>query len=137
MTLSAADKKALSDVRFAKAQRFLDDARANLTENRINTSVNRSYYAALNCVQALLILEGVNPESHRGMITTLSLRFLKGELLPVSVVKSFKILLSRRTDADYGDFETIDRIEAEDSVAKAEEILNQIDALRLRLSAEL
>ena len=60
MTLSAGDKKALSDVRFAKAKRFLDDARANLAENRINTSVNRSYYAALNCFQSLLIFNRVS-----------------------------------------------------------------------------
>ena len=87
--------------------------------------------------QSLLILDGADPDSHRGTITTLSRRFIKSELLPISVIKNYKLLRSRRTDADYGDFETIDRIEAEDSVAKAEEILDQINELRLRLIAEL
>ncbi len=70
-------------------------------------------------------------------MTTLSLRFIKNELLPVRIVKSFKILLTRRSDADYGDFAVIDREDAEDSVVKAEEILDQIDVLRKRLADEL
>ena len=137
MTLSGDDKKALSDIRFAKAREFLDDARANLAEERLKTSVNRSYYAALSAVRSLLILEGVNPESHGGAVTTLSLRFIRTGLVPVAVVKSFKTLLARRTDVDYGDFESIDRSEVEDSLQKGEEILKQIDVLRERLSSEL
>jgi len=41
---------------------------------RHRTSVNRAYYAALNAVRAILILEGVNPETHEGAVTLLSLR---------------------------------------------------------------
>ena len=91
MTLSTDDKRVLSDVRFAKAREALDDARANLAEARLNTAANRSYYAALNGVRALLILDGVNPESHAGaMTTTLGLRFIRTKLLPVNVAKDFK-----------------------------------------------
>ncbi len=130
MTLSQDDKNTLSDLRFRKAEEFLDDARANLEESRLKTSINRSYYSALNAVRALLILEGVNPESHAGCITTLSLHFIKNELLPVDVVKRFKRLLSRRADVDYGDFETVDESDASDSIEAAEYILSQIDTLR-------
>ena len=38
MTLSTDDKRVLSDVRFAKAREALDDARANLAEERLNTA---------------------------------------------------------------------------------------------------
>ena len=137
MTLSADDKRSLSDLRFEKAQAALDDARANLEQDRLSTSVNRSYYAALNAVRSLLILEGVNPESHAGAVTMLSLHFIKTELLPITIVKHVKTLLSRREDVDYGDFESITRDEAEHSVAIAEQTLAAIDALRNRLAAEL
>ena len=137
MTLSADDKKTLSDVRFAKAREALADAQANLGYERPNTAVNRSYYAALSAVRALLILDGVNPESHGGAVTTLGLRFIKTKLLPVSVAKDLKTLMARRTDVDYGDFESISRSEAEDCVQRAEVLLNQIDTLRQRLSAKL
>src|SRR3989338_6055099 len=114
MTLAPEDKKALSDIRITRAYEFLEDARANYNEGRYKTSVNRSYYATLNAVRAILILESVNPETHEGVVTMLSLRFIKPGLLPVDVVKKFKTLLSRRTDVDYGDFETISAAEAED-----------------------
>ena len=81
MTLNSDDKKTLSDIRFDKAVEFLEDARANCTEFRLKTAVNRSYYAALNAVRALLMLEGVNPETHNGAVTTLSLRLIKPNIL--------------------------------------------------------
>ena len=127
MTLSGGDKKALSEIRFEKASEFLEDAQANLEESRFNTAINRSYYAALSAVRALPILEGVNPETHTGAVTMMSLRF----------VKSFKILLSRRADVDYGDFERITVSEAKDSLVKSEKILEQINAVRKKLIEEL
>ena len=137
MTFSPEDKRALSNIRFEKATEFLEDAHANFKETRLKTTINRSYYAALNAVRALLILEGVNPETHNGAITTLSLRFIKPGLLPVEVVKSIKLLLSRRTDVDYGDFESIDTAEANDTLKKAEYILHQINTVRKKLIADL
>ncbi|MBW1921647.1 MAG: HEPN domain-containing protein [Deltaproteobacteria bacterium] len=137
MTLDVKDKKALSDIRMRKALEFLEDARANLKETRIRTSLNRSYYAALNAVRSLLILEGVNPETHDGAVTMLSLRFIKPGILPVEIVKNFKILLSRRTDVDYGDFDTQEISDAEDSLKIAEKMVEEIDRLRKKLMADL
>lgn len=133
MTLNMEEKKALSDVRMTKAREFLEDARASFSENRLRTSVNRSYYAALNAVRALLILEGSNPETHDGIVTVLSLKFVKTGLLPADLVKKFKTLLTRRTDVDYGDFDAVDAPDTEDSLRLAEEIITKIDSERKRL----
>ena len=92
-----------------KAYKLLEDTKANYKEGRHETSVNRSYYAALSAVRSILILEGVDPESHKGAIMLLSLRFVKPGLLSKNIVKKFEILLSRRTEVDYGDFETVDK----------------------------
>jgi uncharacterized protein (UPF0332 family) len=97
MTLESQDKKSLSDIRMAKAYEFLEDARANYKDGRYKTSINRSYYAVLNAARSILILKGANPETHEGTITMLSLRFIKPGLLPVDIIKKFKILFSRRT----------------------------------------
>jgi len=130
MTLEQKDKISLSDIRMKKAYEFLQDAKANSEDGRYNTSINRSYYAALYAVRSILILEGANPETHEGVITMLSLRFIKSKLLPVDIIKNFKTLLSRRTDVDYGDFETIDKAESEDSTLLAEEIITTTDHVR-------
>ena len=86
MTLEPKDRITLSNVRMEKAREFLEDARANLAEGRNKTAINRSYYSALNAVRAILTIEGINPESHEGAVTMLSLRFVKPGLLPVDII---------------------------------------------------
>ncbi|MBI4684873.1 MAG: HEPN domain-containing protein [Nitrospirae bacterium] len=137
MTLESQDKIALSNIRIEKARRYLQDASANFNEGRYETSINRSYYAALNAVRSILILEGVNPETHKGVITMLSLRFIKKEILSKELLKNFEFLLSKRTGVDYGDLETIDASEAEDSLKSAELIVESVDTVRKKLIAEL
>ena len=44
--------------------------------------------------------------------------------------------MAKRTDVDYGDFESISRSEAEECVQRADRLLNQVDSLRRRLAAE-
>ena len=104
MTLEQGDKKSLSDFRMSKSREFLNDASANFTDERYKTAINRSYYAALNALRAILILEGANPTSHEGVITMFSLRFIRPGILPVDIIKSFKILLSRRIEKCYSGF---------------------------------
>lgn len=133
MSLEAQDKQALSDIRMAKAQQFLDDSKANYKDGRYKTSVNRSYYAVLNAARAILILEGADTGTHEGTITMLNLRFVKRGILPIDVIKKFKILLSRRTDVDYGDFETIEANEAKDSLRLAGEVIRKIDHARIQM----
>lgn len=137
MTFETKDKKALSDIRMDKAKEFVADARATYNDKRYRTSVSRAYYAVLNAARAILVLEGANPETHEEAVTFLSLRFIKTGVLPLDIIKKFKILLSRRTDVDYGDFDTIDAADAEDSLRSAEEIIEAIDAVRKKMIAEL
>ena len=50
----------------------------------------------------------------------LSLRFVKPALLSKDILKKFELLLTRRTDVDYGDFEIVEAADAEDSFKSAE-----------------
>jgi len=131
MNLEKHDKQQLSNVRMQRAYEFLADAKANLSKGRFKTAVNRSYYAVLSAVRALLILEGANPETHEDTVTLLSLRLIRPKILPIEVVKQVKILYSRRTDVNYGDFATINKEEAVDSVEKAEGLIKSIENVRL------
>jgi len=67
----------------------------------------------------------------------LSLRFIKTEILPVHIIKNFKTLFSKRTDVDYGDFDTTSSSDAEESLKSAEEIIEAIDVVRKKLIAEM
>jgi uncharacterized protein (UPF0332 family) len=135
--LDQEDKRAISDLRMERAREFLSDAQALLLEGRFRSSVNRSYYAALSGLRSLLILEGADPQSHEGAVTLLSLRFVRTGLLPADVIKQFRVLLSRRTDVDYGDFDAIDENEAKDSLDLSGRVLQYVDILRIKLIGEL
>ena len=133
MTLSWTDKKMLSQTRMVKAREFLEDAKGNFREGRVKTSINRSYYALLAAARSILILHGANTETHEGAVTMLSLKFVKTELLPIETVKTFKLLFSRRTDADYGDFDSADAADAEEAIRLASEAVEEIERLRTTL----
>jgi uncharacterized protein (UPF0332 family) len=130
MTLDKTDKINLSNIRMEKADDFIIDAEENLKNGRYRTAINRSYYAILSASRSLLILEGFNPLSHEGIITMLSLHFVKKELLPVSIIKSYKKLYTMRTDADYGDFDLPSEEDAMISVSAAKEILAALNIAR-------
>jgi uncharacterized protein len=91
----------------------------------------------LSALRALLILEGINPETHEGVLTMLSLRFIKTEILPIHIVKNFKSLFSKRTDVDYGDFDTTSSVDAEESLKNAEELIDTVDAARKKLLEQI
>lgn len=114
MTLKPDEKRALSDIRMEKALEFQLDAEET-------------------AARSLLILEGMNPETHDGIITMLSLHFIKKEFLPVTLIKSYKMLLSRRTDVDYGDFDAVDKETAESSIAMSAEAISMIQNMRQKL----
>ena len=137
MTLSTADKRVLSDVRFAKAREALDDARANLAEERLNTAANRSYYAALKWSTCIADSRWGEPGVPRGCHDDPRASLHQDETVAGQRLQDFKTLLTRRADSDYGDFESVSRSEAADSVVRADRLLNQIDMLRKRLAAEL
>jgi len=135
--LSAEEKIALSDVRAEKSNDMFSDASDTLKSGLFNTSVNRSYYAALHSARSLLILKGIDPLQHDGVKTMLSLHFIKTKILPENIIKDFKNLLSLRTDVDYGDFESIDKKEAEAALKKTKSFLKVIEHERKKLIKEM
>jgi len=56
--------------------------------------------------------------------------------LPIDIIKKFKILLSRRIDVDYGDFDSIDADDGKDSLKSAKEIIETIDIARKEMIAD-
>ncbi len=121
----------------AELSEALSDAASNLSGNAYKTSVNRSYYAVLHTARSLLILKGVDPLRHEGVVTMLSLHFIKANLLPTETVRIFKHLLSMRTDVDYGDFDVITIQDAEDAIQQSTRFIEIVAPVRDQLVKEL
>ncbi len=133
MTLSVRDKIELSQYRMEKAHKLLQDAINLFNTGSYESSINRSYYAVLTASRSLLILRGIDPETHEGVKTMLSKEFIRTGLLPKEFGETFRGIQARRIDSDYGDYVEIGVDEASDSlkraqefVKKAEEVLNNL-----------
>lgn len=135
--LSIEEKITLSDLRYAKSREMLSDALNNFKAGMYKTSVNRSYYAVLHSARSLLILKGIDPFRHEGVKTMMSLHFIKAGIISQEVIKIFKELLVIRTDVDYGDFETVDKSEAEKAIKKARRFIKTIESARRNLIKEI
>jgi uncharacterized protein (UPF0332 family) len=87
MTLSREEKKILSEYRMEKAHKALEDGKFNLKHGKFSVAVNRFYYVALNAARALLILKGVDPTTHSGIKTMLSIHFVREGLFEKDTVE--------------------------------------------------
>jgi len=119
MILSIEEKKALSKYRLEKAERLLEDAGVLLKGGRWESSVNRSYYAALSAAKAVLILFGIDPKTHEGVKTMINKKLVLDGLIPKEYGKWFRNLLSEREDVDYADYITTDSSDAEEAYRNA------------------
>lgn len=137
MTLEKNDKIGLSHHRMEKAKTFFQDAEENFNGGRYRTAVNRFYYAILNASRSLLILDGANPRSHAGVVTMLSLHYVKKNILPPELIKQYKKIYTMRTDADYGDFDIISEEDAHETKSSTEEILTRIEEARATIITSL
>lgn len=135
--LNAKEKTALSDIRLEKGREMLSDAINSFNAGMYKTSVNRSYYAVLHSARSLLILKGIDPIRHDGVKTMLSLHFVKANMLSQDVIKIFKNLLSLRIDVDYGDFESVDKNDAENALKQAKRLIKIIEPVRKKLLKEI
>jgi uncharacterized protein (UPF0332 family) len=127
MTLSIKDKIELSRYRLEKAKRLIRDAHNLLNSGSYESSVNRSYYAVLNASRSLLILRGLDPETHEGVKTMLSKEFIRTGILPKETGETFRSIQARRIDSEYGDYIEISYEEASDSLKRAEEFIKKIE----------
>ena len=126
MTLTPEQKKDLSSYRLQKSRSLLEDAQVLYKNGSYESSINRAYYAVLSAAKALLILRGIDPETHEGVKTMISREFVKNGLLPKEYSEYFRNLQSRRLDSDYGDFIDLGKEEAEDSLTRARQFVDKM-----------
>lgn len=70
----------------------------------LNDAVSRAYYAALHYALALLLTEGVEPQTHRGVSPMFGQHFILPKRLHVDRARDLSRLEQFRTEADYNRF---------------------------------
>jgi len=64
-------------------------------------AMSRMYYALLHQIRALLLTKGLEPETHDGALTLLSLHFVKEKIIAHTDAHLFARLMKYREEADY------------------------------------
>ena len=127
MRLSAKEKIDLSRYRIDKAKRLLEDAQSLYDAASYESAINRIYYAVLTAARALLILRGIDPETHEGVKTMLTKEFIRTGLLPKEFGETFRSIQARRIDSDYGDYVEISIKEASESLKQSQEFVKKVE----------
>lgn len=104
-------------------------ADALLRINLPNDAVSRAYYAAFHYARALLLTEGLEPKSHRGVVYLLGKHFEESGRLSGDVVSILARLMTFRSLADYDARERLGVERAEEEVAAAHRFVKEAGRL--------
>jgi len=83
------------------AQECLTMARIALVSGNFRSSVNRSYYCAFNCAQALIAGDGVSYKKHSAVIGHFNKNFIHTGILDAKLYKIISRLFDDRNVCDY------------------------------------
>ena len=120
------EKHALSEYRLSRAEETLDDAKANLEQERYESAANRAYYAAFQALRAVLSLDGIDRKSHSGVIAEFRRLYVKTGFFQSSISKTIDDLSHARNLSDYNDFYRTERDTAVKLVQGAETVVNTV-----------
>jgi hypothetical protein len=98
-----------------------------------NDAVSRAYYAAFHHARALLLLRGLEPKTHRGVISLLEKHFADAGLLSHAVVSAMARLETFRGIADY---DTTQRLSQERARTEVDDARLVVDSCAVLLRAE-
>ena len=115
----------------AKAEEKLGVVDRLLAQNDFEDAVSRAYYAAYYAAQALLLSEGLEARSHRGLVALVGLHFVKTGKLDKKFGRYLSNLMEDRQQSD-NLFSGLEKQDAEQSLEEARAFVAET---RLKLSA--
>lgn len=118
----------------ARAEAALGDdalraAEQLLTLGLPNDAVSRAYYAGFHYARALLLTEGLEPRTHRGLVALLEQQFVTPGRLGRDVVSALARLQTFRSLADYDVRERLSPERATEEVASARRVVETARAV--------
>jgi uncharacterized protein (UPF0332 family) len=119
--LSLKDRTSIAKYRAGVAQNRLKAAQVLLKEGFYNDAISKAYFAIHAISRALLILHDIRATTHEGVKTMLSKELIKeARILPQDFTKKYSQLKALREDADYEDFITYTKEDAEEAIEIAD-----------------
>ena len=123
------DKETLSLLEgyLEKAKEKLETAKYLLEKKRHDDVVSRAYYACFHATQAVLLSEGLEANTHRGLLNLFGLHFVRTGKFDKKFGRILSNLKDDRENGDYEIYSAIDQEVAEEAVQEAEEFLKEAE----------
>jgi uncharacterized protein (UPF0332 family) len=106
-----------------EASDLIETAELLLKNHWYKSVINRSYYSIFNCVEALLLDEGVFIKTHSGLKTKFSELFVKTGKFDIQLAGRYAALFRKRLTVDYDIDADLTYEDAEEALAIAKEFL--------------
>jgi uncharacterized protein (UPF0332 family) len=110
-----------------RARETLADAKSLLEGNRVESSINRSYYAIFHALRAVTALDGFDSSKHSGIIAHFNQVYVKEGVFDKELSKLVRIAFNTREKADYDDFAEVTYEMAAEQIAAAEKIIAAVE----------
>ena len=116
----AGSVKDLSKYRFERCSEELENSKVLLDSGKFKLSLNRSYYSIFHAMRAVNILDDFDSSKHSGVIAHFNQFHVKEGHFPKEASKIIRTASEMREHAEYEDFFTASRQDAEEQFLKAE-----------------
>jgi uncharacterized protein (UPF0332 family) len=117
----------LSEYRMNRARETLADAKSLLEGNRVESSINRSYYAIFHALRAVTALDGFDSSKHSGIIAHFNRVYVKEGVFDKELSKLIRVAFNTREKADYDDFAEVTYEMAAEQIAAAEKVIAAVE----------
>jgi uncharacterized protein (UPF0332 family) len=112
----------------AKAERFLQSAEYLFALGDYDSCASRCYYAMFFLAEAALMLKGIRPSSHRGVISLFGQHFIRTGIFPAELGRALSRAYDVRLTADYAVGLNVSREEAENLLEATRLFVNEVRA---------
>lgn len=96
---------------------------------RFRPSISRAYYAMYYAAQALLLSEGLDTSTHKGVIKLINFHFTQTGKLPLNIAKLLKNAHDLRQLGDYSTDFVSDEIISEKIIEDAKTFVNEVEIM--------
>ena len=104
MSLTENERQVVVGLEMEKAEKTYEEFEIMQREERWGAAANRLYYALFHAISALLINDGYNVKSHRGVQVLFGLRYVRTNIFSSEDGRVFTDLMIMRDNADYNCF---------------------------------
>lgn len=126
MSLSENERSIIVNREIEKAERTFDDVLFCMRENKWEAAANRLYYALFHAMSALLISDGRQVKSHRGVLAMFGEHYVRTELFSKKDGALLSDLVIMRDNADYNCFFEADEEKLSPYIEPTQKLIEKI-----------